>query len=198
MLPDFPRCKKRLHDLFVRTAKASARRAEPMLAQIGTTIVHEGDGWSFDQEGGKKKHQKPSTLQAGVTITKQELLTMRIEDALAKASELGRQFAGQQMDMLITMLNQSTEEVGNVVKRKGDLIAPDAFLEMLSRMQIDFDQSGNPANLSSLSSPDNLKKLAKRMPQWMSDADFRRKYETIMSNKYEAWRDREADRTLAD
>ena len=69
-----------------------------------------------------------------------------------------------------------TERTGNVIStKKEEGITPNVVLDLLEKMQIGFDEVGNPIMPVMVVSPEEYEKIKAKQKEWESDPKHRRK-----------------------
>ena len=94
-------------------------------------------------------------------------------------------------------IEQVTAKTGNVVNVTGGFTF-EHVLEMLGKIQVDFDDKGQPARLDVVTSPDDYGKCMKVLEEASRDADCRKRWDDLMQKKREEWLARESHRKLVD
>ena len=199
MLPDFPRIKERL----LRLASIGYRRrinADGLIGQIAAMPYFEGEQFA---SGDVEWHieESPAEVKAISYEIQRSAIIDRGPAALVESLENAAQIHLKELhELLFRKHSEATERVGNAVDALGRPFSADLYLEMLEKIQIDFDASGRPDTSGArlVMHPDVAERVIPLMQQWENDEDFQRRYRDLMLRKRDEWRDRESNRKLVD
>ena len=75
----------------------------------------------------------------------------------------------------------------------GKPLSVNSLFEVLEKIDRDFDEAGNPNELSVVAHPERLSSISKVISQAEADPN---RYQAIMERKKEEWRARESNRKL--
>lgn len=89
-----------------------------------------------------------------------------------------------------------TAEVGNAVDAKGAPMTLELYLDMLERIEIEFNQFGFPKMPTLAGSASTLETLRKEFDRFRTSAVLRDRANAVLRKKLEEWRDRESRRRL--
>jgi len=107
--------------------------------------------------------------------------------------------AGDMAKHSIGVLEKVTERTGNVVKgEKGEGITPKLILDAIEKMEIGFDEKGNPIMPVLVMSPQDFEKIKAEQKAWESDGELEKRRREIIEKKRKEWIDRESNRKLVD
>jgi hypothetical protein len=110
---------------------------------------------------------------------------------------LAAKMAEEKIRRFLGVVEETAKEVGNVTdpSKKG----VEAYLEAVEKVQMDFDEYGNP-QLPQLvvGSEETAKRLQEIRRQVMETPELRQRYNTIIDKKQDEWRDREITRNLVE
>jgi len=106
--------------------------------------------------------------------------------------------ASQMERGLFDMLHRTTEEIGNVVDMKGKPITLETYLDMIEKVDMDFDHFGFPEFPTLVYHPSTAAALATEFNRFRSSSILRARAEQILTKKREEWRARESRRRLVD
>ena len=99
---------------------------------------------------------------------------------------------------LFRVLDETTQESGNVFDAEGKPFYPELLLEAIERIPIEFDDEGNPKLPTIIVNPAQMERFKEKLTEWESDPVLRDRYVAIMRKKKEEWLDRENNRKLVD
>jgi hypothetical protein len=103
---------------------------------------------------------------------------MSVGERFAKLDEMADAMAKQMSEHLYGSLNDSLEKAGQVIDGKGKPFGVESVFAALEKMQVDFDQEGNPKGLQLVVGPALMPRIRE------------------MAEQEKEWRDREAARKL--
>ena len=112
---------------------------------------------------------------------------------------IAAQMIDSQVQMLRRGVDAAVEHTGNAVHAAGAPFSQDLYLEMLQKVQIQFDDDGRPS-IPSLFHPDPAfqARMEARLSEWMQDPTFRDRIEAAITKQRQDWNDRESNRKLVD
>ena len=197
MFPDFPNIKeeiKRNFDDYLRRQS----NLDPLIAPITQIFIHEGDRLVFHTVDGDRKETPFNEIQSKFTVPNEKIINEGPKALVSVANEVSGDIQKQLGRNIITKLEEITKETGNIVDAKGAKLSPDYILQVLEKMQIDFDDDGNPCMPTMFVGQELAKKIQERLPEWETDIEHKRKFDELMKKKKEEWNDRESNRKLVD
>ncbi len=197
MLPDFPELKLELKKvLFLRIRRVSVQK-EPVLAGIRHYIQHEGSRQRYEQLSGKSVEQEFKTIGVEFTIPAKDVPTLVGRKWDVKVDEIAEKYAGEMARGLFKKVEEVCDETGNAVSGGGRPLSADLFLEMMSRMETDFDSDGRPT-ATFVTHPDLMPSFKKIADEIENDPELKRRLEDITRRQREAWTAREDNRKLVE
>ena len=196
MLPDFPAVRNEMDDVLTRFLRARVMHHEGIVSEIAQHTIHEGSRNSIIRPDGKEDETEMVQLEEEMKLKWKDLATLDLAGAAAQLDKVAAGIAAQKSKHFFETLGQAAEKVGNVVDGKGRPLSPDVILEVLSTIQIDFDELGNPSNLNIVIPPSQQERAADIAKQFTEDNSLRRRYDRVIEQKKEEWRAREATRIL--
>ena len=197
MLPDFPRVKHALQEAIARAIRNLAEQ-HPTLGQIQKVQVFEGHGTAL-QEPDHKLATPLERVPLPVPLDRQAI----IEKGPAAVSEQIPTIAGQlmaaQLRMLVREVTRATDHTGNVVHAGDRPFSQDLYIQMLDRVEMQFDSGGTPS-IPELFHPDPSVHAERQrlLEEWMKDPAFVRRIEESIEKQRQKWNDRESNRKLVD
>lgn len=199
MLPDFPIVKKRAGRSLLRHMSLEVLRRSPILKEIPRVCQHEGEDWAYGQRGEEEiTRDGYRKIETEFSMTRDEARAGDIKRIFDKIGDMAEKVAETQTKHMFGKMSEAAESAGNVVKADGPL-TPDNFLEVLSRVESDFDPlTRRPKNSFMVMHPDLLKKVLPKMERWGRNPEFKKRLSEIEEKKWLAWRDRESRRRLVD
>lgn len=173
MLPDYPELKRRIKARIVQRLRRVQQRTGGPLAQMRPVRMAEGSRAILVREDGSVDTMSPVTIEAKTSISTKELSSLDPATVLAKLDEMAKEMETKKQKLFYAKLDRAANAVGNVVNAKGGITA-DAIIEMVERMQIDFDTAGNPELPTIHAGPAAAEKLEAALRQLETDAGLRR------------------------
>ena len=111
----------------------------------------------------------------------------------AAASEIARQTSRIGYEKI----DEAISKGGTRVDAHGQPFSQEMYLEMIDKVEMDFDRNGRPTQ-TIIAHPIMAKSMIARMEEWEQDEAFQKKYKELLQRKREAFLDRESDRKLVD
>ena len=196
MLPDFLKIKEKLQKKIDTEMKRANRWHLGPLAKIPESMVHEGNRIVLIRADGSVEEQTPETAIADIEVKSEEVEEMTAEEILNKVDKAAENIAEQQARTFYKQIDKLAEEVGNVVSSGGKPFSIDLHFEMLEKIDMDFDEAGNPQGVAFVASPKVMPSIADALSQALSNPDNERRYKAIINRKREEFRVRESNRKL--
>lgn len=196
MLPDVRELKRRIAKRLARGVQEAGLRHAPLLGEIQAYHQVEGNRFSVETHDGDIQHQAFKRMSTPVET---KVLPSPIEQESEIAQKLdaaAQDMAKQHMQLLFTTISESSERVGTAYNAKGRPFDMGMFLDVLERMQVDFDDHGKPKLPTIVMHPDQLKAIAPKLAEWEKDRALQSRWEQVLAEKKEEWRDRESRRKL--
>lgn len=197
MLPDYPSIKKKIQKKFVEAIKKKIKK-DPLLSQIRTRLVNEGDVITSSSIDGYSEIIELKLISAKLEITKEEVVRKGPDAFFSRVDEIAEEIAKQQSQSIFKKIGEVTERTGQIVNAKSKPLSPQLILEALEKVAIDFDEYGNPIFPTLVLHPNQYEKIKDEIPKWESDPELRRKHKELIEKKRKEWIDRENRRKLVD
>lgn len=196
MLPDFPNIKAKLVKLLLsKTRMAQSLNLGP-LADIKKTKQFEGNKAFLIREDGSIDEIEFKEFGANLPITDLKSVESQTpEDIIKMFNNAGKDIAKQQSKLTYEKINKGVKEVGNVIDAGGKPFCLDDFFRAIEKIQIDFDNFGNPYMPTFVGGQKAIESVYKVLPQ-LEDPLYKKRYNELMEKKKEEWRDRESNRKL--
>lgn len=195
MLPDYPITKNKIYQKIILKRYQAIRDAcIGPLAGIPVARHFEGN-LNDDGRGPREYHETTSELSIGNS----ELEAMTPQQVMERIDVLLLDMARQQGEFIFRHFVDIAEAgTGNVTVGNTPLDA-DLFLQALEKLYIEFDKTGQP-NISKLDylGPEGAISFEVLCQQLLNTLESRARYEAILAQKREEWRDRESTRKLVD
>lgn len=198
MLPDLPKLKKEVHEkIFTRTFEQE-RTSDPLLAMIKHYIQHEGDKGKYETVDGQTREQDFQAMSAETTFTVEEVTDPTLQPIIDKFKQMGSEASSQMAQYSFKQIGEAIDSVGNSIDAGGKL-TPDSFLQVIEKIQIDFDEDTGQAKMPTMFiHPSQAESVRKMIQEAEADPEHKKRFDELMLKKKEEWRDREAVRKLVD
>jgi hypothetical protein len=198
MLPLYPRLKAEIERLLVDVARQAAQRQLGPFADMPPAQQHEGDRLEYMTIDGDEKKVSYQRTVVDYEIRPADIPTMTFRDAIAVVVGKGRELGLQQARLYFESMNRSIEQVGNALDAGGQPFSVDLFLQLLDRVQIAFDEQGNP-QLPTLHVGPDLEASASQVLEGASkDPSAQARLNEIIERKREEWNAEQDRRKLVD
>lgn len=196
MLPDIPPLKQEI----ARTLRAAFRqRVNAYMGALNEApryYIKEGRRVVTIRPDGQIDETELKEASAETSIRFDEVPHLSMQDRLTKLDEAAREMARQISEHAFGQINEAVERVGNVVDAGGKPLSPEVYLEVIEKVQLDFDANGKPSQLTVVIPP-GMEERAKEVADALEhDPEYSRRYREIIDKKRVEWRDREAARKL--
>ena len=196
MLPDFLKVKEKLEKKLNHQLKQALLSHLGPLADVPTFIFFEGNKAIIIREDGSIAEMNPKEMRVDQEIKLAEIEEMSHEMVLDKINTMAEEMAEKQKRLSYEVIRKTAEEVGNVVSADGKPLSMDVLFEMLEKVSQDFDEEGNPDELTPIATPEVYAAIVKTIEQAKTNPENDKRYNAIMERKREEWRVRENNREL--
>ena len=196
MLPDYPQIKAELKTATEEFMQFRFRQYLGPLADIPEVRVFEGNSKKhFGRTGGS--HESPMIdITAKMNIHKDDLPNRSLWQHLGDLDSLAKDMAYKMSTRVYQGISKAVDDAGNVVSTQGIGFRPDALLEAMAKVAVEFEQDGTPRMPSFHVGEQNAEALRNALQEMERDPEMRRRQSDIMKQKREEWRAREASRRL--
>jgi len=199
VIVDLPVLKADL-DRRLRLQSRAAIRSTPFLGAIGWHFQHEGDRAKHTNMDGEEQDITYREAQETVAATREDISQMTAADVHARMMDAARSVAQQATRGAFQDLSAEIDRAGNTMSVQ-DPTSPEAFLAMLERISIDFDDARDRPHMPTLvAHPSQQTKVAAHWNGMTADqrADFEARKEAILDRKWAEYVSRENNRKLVD
>ena len=192
MLPDFLKTKEKLKKMLDSERKKAELLHLGPIADVPKLMIFEGNKSVTIHKDGSCEEVKMEKATSRMEVKWEEVETMTHGTVLNKIDGVAEEMAEQIAKSFYGMLSEAAEEIGNVGSSDGGPLTVDLFLKILEKMQVSFDEEGNPSGLTFAVSP----KLRPALDEVISQAESNPRYQALMEQKREEERVRENSREL--
>lgn len=197
MLPDFPVIKLKLGEAINKYLQNRVRQ-DPLFSQIRQERHFEGSRMSSAIGGGEFEQTGYKKMQGDVSVKTKDIIEKGPLAFIEEMQKTIEEIQKQMSETLFDKMREITEKTGNIVNARGQEFSFDHFLELLEKMQIDFDEHGNPSMPTLVVSPELGVKLQHKIKEWKANEEYNKKYDNLIARKRKEWNDRESNRKLVD
>lgn len=196
MLPQFTKAKALVAEMANEAMLDAMYEAGPLLLEIGSYHQVEGRHGSFQMTSGEiEKINFTKTSVEMVSPTKPGRGSS-LKDLIAVFSKGGADMGAKMQQDILGRIETATEKVGNVVTIKDGEFTPEAFFEMIEKVEIDFDEHGM-SHSSLVLPPEMADGFRKNYQVWQQDPQLKARLAELERKKKEQFHAREASRRLA-
>jgi len=196
MLPDFPKVKEKLQKMHHYAFMHARSSHLGPVANVPMSVVFEGNKTIIIRADGSIEEMSSKEATAELKVNLADFEKMNHEMVLNKINDAAEEIAGQQAKSFYEEVGRTAEEVDNVVDAEGKSFSMDLFFEGLEKIDIDFDEAGNPSGLIGAVSPKLFSSIAKVVEQAKTDPEMDKRYDELIERKRREWRARESRRKL--
>lgn len=160
------------------------------------SYIKEGRQTVIIRPDGAREETQMTEASAEISITANDIPSISLQDRLRRMDAAARDIARQINEYAFDQLDQAIEAAGNVVDGAGKVLDPEAYLEVIEKMQLDFDPSGAPSELTLVIPPAMRTQAENTWRVFREDPHYRDLYVDTINRKRREWRAREASRKL--
>lgn len=197
MLPDFPELKAEARRILDAIYRARIQK-DPFIGRVKKETIHEGDRCAIRRNDGTWDETSLTEIVEKTPIDTDAVREVGLKALVDGSAEAAERFKGQQLKMMFGKLRELTEKTGNVVDAAGKPFTYELFLDLLKKVDIDFDESGEPHMPTMVVAPELGAKIAAEIPKWQENQVYIDAFDDVMRQKKEDWLARESVRKLVD
>jgi hypothetical protein len=198
MLPDYPKLKEKLRELFYERLRYEEKKKLGVFAQIPITRIFEGNRDQIIRENGEVEETMIKQMAAEFSINLTEIENLTPEEILKKIDHISEELSKQRVQMVLEAVEEGTKKVGNYYNHKGKPYTAESFLMTLNNLWIDFDENNNPILPPITAGKEAYEIINNVLKSAFKDPEFVSKYSAIIQQKREEFRARESNRKLVD
>jgi hypothetical protein len=192
MLPEFPKARRQMFDLWNTAFFNGLNGNENFLTEIPIRVQKEGDRAFV---GGGEMEYKLHSVNFSFSARDGE--GMSEEEFFGAALKLGAEMAGRQAKTLFDKMSTPSPH-GMPFQWKAGELKCEQFLEILEKMDMDFNGNGKPRLPMMVLPPQAEAEVRTKLAQWHEDLIKRKKWEELIDRKRKDFDEREARRRLVD
>lgn len=197
MLFDFPKFKKEISEEVLIASLEKSRTSDPLLSQIKYFVQHEGDDGNYQTVEGKTKSMDYQKLEKTQEITVDDVINKPFDEVIKKYEIMGEEIGAAMAQYSFRKISEAVDSVGNSVKSNGP-ITPEIFLEMIRKIDIDFDENGQAKLPSFYIHPNMADSVKKMIEEAEADPSHKQRFDQVIEQKRKEWNDRETARKLVE
>jgi len=191
MLPEFPRARQKMLELWNHALFRGFNGGDPLLARIPVRVQKEGKSAFL---GATETEYK--VCSATISFTARVAEGMSPHEFLGNAVKLGQDLAGQQARGFFASITQPSPHAMMVA------FEPPLTFQQLhdywAKMEVRFGDDGKPIWPSIVSSPQVVAELHEKLPKWIEDPVCRQQWSDLVELKRREFNERETRRRLVD
>ncbi|HXR04346.1 MAG TPA: hypothetical protein VN836_06520 [Verrucomicrobiae bacterium] len=192
MLPEFPKARRKMLDLWNTAFFNGMNGCDPFLSQIPVRVQKEGDA---AHTGGGEMDYKLCSVN--FSFPARDAQGMSEEEFLGAPFRLGTQMAGEQAKIVFDKLKTPSPH-GMPLEWKIGELQFDQVLAIWEKMEVNFGSDGMPQWPSIVLQPEARAELLEKLQKWHNDPECRKKWEDLVLRKRKEFDEREAHRRLVD
>ena len=199
MLPDYPKFKQLLSDAFRERMIMAKERCSGVFSGIKKSKLHEGSRCQLFRTDGSSDEIEMQHVTASGELQHdlREIEKLAPEAIIQLLDTMGERMAFEEGRLLFKRLDEAVRSVGNVIEGPRPFL--EQFFEMLERVQMDFEPDGTPCKQQMVFGSNQAAQRAwDQVQQIERDPELKKRYDRIIEQKRQEWRDREATRNLVD
>ena len=192
MLPDFRRARETARKILKDFYDFEIKRMMGVVGKVKSVPLYEGDRMEFRRADGSEESLGMETFTSEVRLSKDEYERNGLGTVLKALVKTAKDSAHQRQEFFFRRFKETMEGSGQVSDARGQQFTCEVFLDALGKVDIDFDECGEPDLPDLVADP----RLLAKVQEWMGSDEFRKRLDELIEGKRLAWRDRESDRRL--
>ena len=137
-------------------------------------------------------------LSSALSVKDDDLIKMGPQAFIDGLNRTAEELREQQSKLVFERMNEVTQKTGNTVDAKGQPLSHHLLLQTLEKIEIDFDDEGQPIMPTLVVSPAQYEKFKKKIVEWEKDPKCQDNFNKLIESKRKVWHDRESNRKLVD
>lgn len=197
-LPSYRSLRNDINQIIEFSSRLGMAQRMSIFGGMQKMVQHEGDGAKFIYPDGSEDFTEYKEVVSERIITDEELMDMKLEDVLGMAQNLGNDIGDKKAKGIFQSVGEATKKTGNTVDSKGEKFSIELFFETLSKIDIDFDEEGNPQMPTMYIHPSMADRVREVMANDTNTPEHDKLYNELIAKKKEEWNARESRRKLVD
>ncbi|TNB47147.1 hypothetical protein FF124_13275 [Martelella lutilitoris] len=158
--------------------ESTVRSGSPVLGEVARYRMFEGHQTAILREDGDKEEEELHLISGETSVPAKTLLYGSLEEILGCFLPVAKSLAADQSKLLFELIDRTTEKTGNVINGKKRPFSPDLVLEMLDKIEIEFDANGKP-RMPTLVVGETMAARAKEVIEASDNPEFIEKFNKI-------------------
>ena len=196
MLPDYLKVKKQLQKMLQYRLDYKYLSNMGPLANIPESMVFEGNQTVLIREDGSVNDRDPAVAIADIRVELSEVERMNPAIVLNKIDKAAEEMARQLGKAFYEEIGRLADEGDQVVAVDANAFSIDTYFEMLERIELDFDDAGNPGEIMAPVHPKHFPAVKAALEKAKGNPETERRYHEIIERRREEFRVRESNRKL--
>ena len=117
---------------------------------------------------------------------------------ITKFLDAADELSGEMSKHFFAKVREEVESVGNVVNLRGGELTPEAILQVLEKLVVDFDERGYPVWPTIVTAPEKHEATEAAWRELEENPRYRSQFKELIQRKFEEYRVRESNRRLVD
>jgi hypothetical protein len=197
MLPDYPLLKKKLNKRFRDAIKQDIKK-DPFLSRIGEHKIHEGSTMTTTSIDGFSRTTDYPEIAAKYEISFQETIDTGPEAVFLRSKNVSKEMIDKLTAQFVALMEEVTKKTGNIVDAKKVDSSSNPILDVLEKIEVNFDKFGNPIMPTIVVHPGERTKIMKRLEELEKNPDMEKRLREVIEKKKKQLLDRENSRKLVD
>lgn len=194
MLPDFPDVRKHASEILMKWFQRRVFQRTGVLQEMKPRRLEEGHRVEFHRLDGTVDHVEMNCVRSKLELRLDHFREKGLQAVLEALDRTAADLAQKQSRFFFKRLDEVCDEAGQTVDGKGRPVSFDVMIELLDKMDIDFDDAGNPVLPTLISS----RKVQESFEKLETTDEQNKRFDKLIEEKRFAWRDRESNRRLVD
>ncbi len=191
MLPEFPKARRKTHEMWSEALFAAFHGIDPFIAQIPVRVQKEGNLAFIG--GGDMEYKKCSATSS---FPVRDAEGMSLDEFLGTAINLGSELGGQQAKRILEAMSKPSPRA-MPLQWDGPLTFQQ-ILDTWEKMEIDFGDDGLPKWPTVVLNKKAHTEFKEKLPGWLEDSKCKQKWAELVERKRKEFDEREARRRLVD
>lgn len=198
MLPVFPDARKAMAETFSHYLFEALWDESPILRCIPVSPQLEGRSATYERVGGEMVDVDYKAQSVQRKLEFQEARGLAPDAFMEAAASIGSEMAAKMSEDVFAYLSKTIDSVGNVAVSRDDGISFESFLDLNSKMDLDFKDDGSPVNRTIVLSPEVHRTFRASLQEWHADAEKCAAMDAVLKRKKQEFNEREARRRMVD
>lgn len=187
-------------DLFMERFEFLLRqetRSDGFLGELKAHAIHEGKSSTIVRSDEDIDEMVLKTGSAEINVDNRDAESIDVDKIRRYIAIIAEQFRKDQSEMVFSALDDVSNRTGNVVRGDGRPLDHEGLFEALEKVQHNFSRGPGQTDLMLVVGTGMAERLKVLDAEFRNSPELQRRFSEIMMRKYEQYRDREMDRTLA-